>query len=209
MHSFLSPTQEALVSNPPRRIFTRQRRALSSRERQAAAKHASLHLYKLKHRIPHHANVAIYYDDFGELPTQPILNWCLCLGLQPFLPVVGSRGKHDKKLMFAPIYQYHLRNIATYTHRLGMQQPQSRKLIAASQLDIIFCPLVAADKQGNRMGMGGGYYDATLAHSHHFGLTKPLKIGWCYDFQVIEQLARQSWDVPLDALITPSRIRWF
>ena len=114
----------------------------------------------------------------------------------PLLPIEDS---------YMPFYLH----IATYTHRLGMQQPQSRKLIAASQLDIIFCPLVAVDEQGNRMGMGGGYYDTTLAHSHHFGLTKPLKIGWCYDFQVVEQLACQSWDVPLDALITPSRIRWF
>ena len=201
------------IANPARRTFTRQRRALSGIEKQAAAKRASLHLYKLNHRLAHHAKVAIYYDDFGELPTQPILDWCLRLGLEPFLPVVGSLGKHDKRLMFAPIYQHKLSHVATYTHQLGMQQPYVRKLINAAQLDVIFCPLVAADIQGNRMGMGGSYYDTTLAPSHKYshksGLKKPLKIGWCYDFQVVEQLNRQPWDVPLDALITPSKLRWF
>lgn len=201
------------ITNPARRIFTRQRRALSSREKQQAASYASLHLYKLRHRLPSHAKVAIYYDDFGELPTQVLLDWCHRLGYSCYLPVVGSLGQHNKKLMFTPIYQHKLQHIATYTHRLGMQQPQTRNLIHASQLDVIFCPLVAVDVQGNRMGMGGGYYDTTLAHSHKYShklsLKKPLKIGWCYEFQVVEQLMCQPWDVPLDALITPNGIRWF
>ena len=197
------------IANPSRRIFTRQRRALSSTARQASARQASLHLYKLRHLLPIHAKIALYYNDFGEIPTQPILQWCQRLGFQPFLPVVGSLGKHDKRLMFAPIYHSKLGNVATYTHQFGMQQPYSRHLIAAKQLDAIFCPLVAADLQGNRMGMGGGYYDTTLAHSHNFGVKKPLKIGWAYEFQVVEKLSRQRWDVPLDVLITPSKIRWF
>ena len=179
MHSKTMPTepktfnsQEPTLSNPPRRHFTRQRRQLSDGERRQLAQSASLHLTKLQQRLPTHARIGLYYDGFGELPTQLILDWCQRLGYLPYLPVVGSlsrtsNGNDNKRLRFVPVYHSKLVNVPTRTHQLGMKQ------------------------------------------NHRSGAKKPLKIGWCYDFQVVEQLARQPWDVPLDGLITPSSIRWF
>lgn len=201
--------KNAQVSNPPRRQFTRQRRQLSDGARRNLAQAASLHLTKLQQRLPINARVGLYYDGFGELPTQPLLDWCECLGYFPYLPVVGSLGHDDKRLRFVPIYHSKLLNIPTRIHRLGMKQNHHRRLLWASELDVIICPLVAVDLNGNRMGMGGGFYDTTLGNSYRSGVKKPLKVGWCYDFQMVEQLARQPWDVPLDGLITPSGIRWF
>ncbi|MGM8885799.1 5-formyltetrahydrofolate cyclo-ligase [Psychrobacter sp. 1U2] len=198
-----------MTTNPSRRQFTRLRRALSNAERRHLAQAASLHLVKLQQRLPANARIGIYYDGFGELPTQPILDWCQRLNYQAYLPVVGSLGNDDKRLRFVPIYHFKLINVPTRIHRLGMPQNHSRKLLWARELDVIICPLVAVDKQGNRMGMGGGFYDTTLGKSYQARLKKPLKIGWCYDFQVVKQLERQPWDVPLDGLITPSGIRWF
>ena len=197
------------TTNPPRRQFTRQRRALTAHERQQLARDASLYLIKLQHRLPSKAKIGVYYDGFGELPTQPLLDWCQRLHYQAYLPVVGSLGGHDKRLRFAPIYHDKLVNMPTYIHHLGMRQNESRQLLWARELDVIICPLTAVDSNGNRMGMGGGFYDTTLAKSYQSGASRPLKIGWCYDFQVIEELARQPWDVPLDGLITPNGIRWF
>ncbi|WP_296192570.1 MULTISPECIES: 5-formyltetrahydrofolate cyclo-ligase [unclassified Psychrobacter] len=202
------------LANPPRRQFTRQRRQLTAGERRQYARMASLHLIKLQQRLPPHAKIGLYYDGFGELPTQPLLDWIIRSNYQPYLPVVGSLGRtkngnDDKRLRFVPIYQSKLLNIPTRIHSLGMKQNHHRRLLWAHELDVIICPLVAVDKSGNRMGMGGGFYDTTLGKSHQAGLKKPLKIGWCYDFQVVEQLERQAWDVPLDGLITPSGLRWF
>ena len=197
------------TTNPPRRLFTRQRRQLSDGARRNLAQAASLHLTKLQQRLPINARVGLYYDGFGELPTQPLLDWCECLGYFPYLPVVGSLGHDDKRLRFVPIYHSKLLNIPTRIHRLGMKQNHHRRLLWASELDVIICPLVAVDLNGNRMGMGGGFYDTTLGNSYRSGVKKPLKVGWCYDFQMVEQLARQPWDVPLDGLITPNSIRWF
>ena len=202
------------LANPPRRQFTRQRRQLTAGERRQYARMASLHLIKLQQRLPPHAKIGLYYDGFGELPTQPLLDWIIRSNYQPYLPVVGSLGRtkngnDDKRLRFVPIYQSKLLNIPTRIHSLGMKQNHHRRLLWARELDVIICPLVAVDKSGNRMGMGGGFYDTTLGKSHQAGLKKPLKIGWCYDFQVVEQLERQPWDVPLDGIITPSGLRWF
>jgi len=197
------------LANPPRRQFTRQRRQLTAGERRHYARMASLHLVKLQRRLSPNARIGLYYDGFGELPTQPILDWCQHLGYFPYLPVVGSLGNDDKRLRFVPIYHAKLLNVPTRIHGLGMKQKHHRRLLWARELDVIICPLVAVDKNGNRMGMGGGFYDTTLSKSYKSGAKKPLKIGWCYDFQVVEQLERQSWDVPLDAIITPSGLRWF
>ena len=205
---------EPVISNPPRRHFTRQRRQLTDGERREFAQSASFHLSKLQQRLPKRAHIGLYYDGFGELPTQPLLSWCQRLGYSPYLPVVGSlsrtsNGNDNKRLRFVPVYHSKLINIPTRIHQLGMKQNHSRALLWASELDVIICPLVAVDEHGNRMGMGGGFYDTTLGKIYRSGAKKPLKIGWCYDFQVVEQLARQPWDVPLDGLITPSGIRWF
>ena len=197
------------LSNPPRRQFTRQRRQLTAGERRQYARMVSLHLIKLQQRLPPHAKIGLYYDGFGELPTQPLLDWCQRLGYFPYLPVVGSLGNDDKRLRFVPIYQSKLVNVPTRIHSLGMKQNHHCRLLWARELDVIICPLVAVDVNGNRMGMGGGFYDTTLGKSYRAGLKKPLKIGWCYDFQVVEQLERQPWDVPLNGLITPSGLRWF
>ncbi len=207
-------SEESAVSNPPRRHFTRQRRQLTEISRRNMGQAASAHLTKLQQRLPTHARIGLYYDGFGELPTQPLLDWCQRLGYLPYLPVVGSLGRtsdgtNDKRLRFVPIYHSKLINVPTRIHSLGMKQNHSRALLWASELDVIICPLVAVDLNGNRMGMGGGFYDTTLGKSYRSGAKKPLKIGWCYDFQVVEQLERQPWDVPLDGLITPSGIRWF
>ncbi len=203
------PDSTKILVNPPRRHFTRQRRLLTTNQRQQFARDASLHLIKLQQRLPANARIGLYYDGFGELPTQPLLDWCLRLNYQPYLPVVGSLDRDDKRLRFVPIYHNKLINVPTRIHSLGMKQNHHRRLLWASELDLIVCPLTALDTQGNRMGMGGGFYDTTLSKSYQSGYKKPLKIGWCYDFQVVEQLVRQSWDVPLDGLITPSDIRWF
>lgn len=203
-----------VVSNPPRRYFTLQRRQLTANQRQQCARDASLYLIKLQQRLPVNARIGLYYDGFGELPTQPLLDWCLRLNYQPFLPVVGSLGRNkkcndDKRLRFVPIFHSKLLNIPTRIHSLGMKQNHHRKLLWARELDVIICPLTVVDLNGNRMGMGGGFYDTTLAKSYRSGASRPLKIGWCYDFQVVEQLVRQPWDVPLDGLITPSGLWWF
>ena len=171
-----------------RRQMGKQRRQLSSHQRQHAAAHASLWL----------------------------LAWCQRHGFRAFLPIVGSWGQTPpssafnpyKRLRFTPIASSRLINIPTYRHKLGMQQQHGQYLLEAHQLDVLFCPLVAVDKVGTRMGMGGGYYDATLSKSHRLQLPKPLIIGWCYDFQVVDALPKKPWDVPMDMVVTPSGIRW-
>jgi 5-formyltetrahydrofolate cyclo-ligase len=67
-------------------------------------------------------------------------------------------------------------------------------------------PLVGFDRLGNRMGMGGGYYDRTLAFmsEHHSG--KPKLVGLAHSSQEVELISQQSWDIPLHVIATDREI---
>jgi 5-formyltetrahydrofolate cyclo-ligase len=86
------------------------------------------------------------------------------------------------------------------------EPPLSQKIITpAWTLDIAFVPLVAFDPQGNRLGMGGGFYDRTFSYlRRQQQLKKPRLIGLAFECQKVDQLPNQAWDVPLDGVITES-----
>ena len=69
--------------------------------------------------------------------------------------------------------------------------------------DLILVPLVAFDRNGNRLGMGGGFYDRALAFkNHNSSLRRPRLIGVAHHFQEVDEINPQPWDVRLDAILT-------
>lgn len=185
-----------MPQNPPsRQFFRKQRRQLSSQQRHRAAFLASRFLPKLHDLLPKNANIGLYLDDFGELPTDVLMKFCQQYGHQAYLPIT----KAGQPLTFAPLTKT-LAQTPTKRHQLGMLEPTTKPIITARRLDAIICPLVAVDKQGVRLGMGGGFYDRTLSVR-----PKPLAIGWCYDFQIIDQLPKQAWDETMDIIISDCR----
>ncbi|MGD8594123.1 MAG: 5-formyltetrahydrofolate cyclo-ligase, partial [Gammaproteobacteria bacterium] len=74
------------------------------------------------------------------------------------------------------------------------------------RLNLVLTPLVAFDARGNRLGMGGGYYDRTFAYlRHQHRWRRPRLAGIAYDFQQVDRLERSSWDVPLSTIATPRK----
>ncbi|HRJ06447.1 MAG TPA: 5-formyltetrahydrofolate cyclo-ligase [Candidatus Saccharibacteria bacterium] len=73
--------------------------------------------------------------------------------------------------------------------------------ISSGVFDVIIVPLVAFDDSCHRLGHGGGWYDRFLA-------TQPnaLKIGLAFDIQQVDILPVEEHDIPLDCIVTESRI---
>ena len=88
--------------------------------------------------------------------------------------------------------------------RFGILEPVTGVVEKISEIDLVFVPLVAADPAGNRLGHGAGYYDKTFA-SDRISIRPPL-VGLAYDFQIVKKLEINSWDVPLDILVTDSQV---
>jgi 5-formyltetrahydrofolate cyclo-ligase len=84
-------------------------------------------------------------------------------------------------------------------NRFGTIEPVSTQIVPPGSIDLIFTPLLVADKQGYRVGFGKGIYDKYLSKCR----PDSLKIGFCYFEPVAEISDIHENDIPLDILITP------
>lgn len=89
----------------------------------------------------------------------------------------------------------------------GIQEPEwcAGKIFAAQELDIVIVPGLLFDRNGNRLGYGGGYYDRFLACK----ASQALRVGLAFSCQLVPFIPAQSHDIPMDILITEKGIlRW-
>lgn len=122
------------------------------------------------------------------------------LAKKVYLPCICNM---NQRLVWIAISPQQFRNKRFTMHRLGMQQPQATRGQSVVKLDLLLLPLLACDAAGTRMGMGGGFYDRTLAFAKQH---KPFRLGLAHHFQFIPKtLIRQKWDQPLHALLTPNQ----
>ena len=83
----------------------------------------------------------------------------------------------------------------------GILEPVMHNLQSADELDLVCTPVVGFDEQGNRLGMGGGYYDRTFAFKQN-EIYQPFLLGIAFDCQKVDQLEREIWDIPLNGILT-------
>lgn len=94
----------------------------------------------------------------------------------------------------------------------GIPEPpgSARDRLPLLALDVMLMPLVAFDDAGHRIGMGGGYYDRTLAGHRASGRRgRPVRLGVAFEVQHHRHIPAQPWDVPLDGIVTERGLRWF
>lgn len=185
-----------------RKNIADKRKALTP-EKEAECAKALLEQVKKFLPFTQSRNLAFYIAAFGEINPDPILQLALKQNKNCYLPTVEFST--DKQLNFI---QYQTTD-QLQKNRYLILEPQfdESKIIPATQLDLVFMPLLAFDLAGHRLGMGAGYYDATF----NFLLqstrpTKPLLVGLAYDWQQIESLDSEIWDVAMDAIITEKNI---
>ena len=113
----------------------------------------------------------------------------------------------DKKKVYLPRIVETNIELTLYTgkadlvaNRFGiLEPPKDGASICAEQIDLIYLPLVAFDKHGHRVGMGGGYYDRYLCRVKN-DLT-PTRIGVAHALQEVDDCLANEWDVALHKVI--------
>lgn len=145
-------------------------------------------------------HMAFYLANDGEIDPTPILLTAEEQQKRCYLPVL----KKELQLMF---YTFHSNDpLITNTYGIGEPDTRKQKSIDPTQLDCVFVPLVAFDENGNRIGRGAGYYDRSFHFLNHTRKTKPLLIGLAHEFQKLELIIPEAWDVPLDFIVTEKRV---
>lgn len=141
--------------------------------------------------------IAIYFAINGEIDLTtlwetgvtddkeyffPILNDNLTLSFLPATPATPFKKNHH-----------------------GIPEPDVASDLKTSveDLDLILMPIVGFDMRCTRLGMGAGYYDRTLENKKYGTL-----YGVAFQFQRVDFIEPQPWDVPMDAVITQKAIYW-
>lgn len=185
-----------------RKQLRHQRRVVSSFQQKQAQQKVLQQLIRLK-SFQHAKKIGVYLHAFGELNTNQIIEYCFKQHKQVYLPMICNM---NQQLHWVKITQQQYRNNRFSHHPFGMKEPMASRGLHVSKLDLLIMPLLACDIYGTRIGMGGGFYDKTLASAGK----KPFRLGIAHDFQLIQQrLHRETWDQPLDGLITPSKYLHF
>ena len=171
-----------------------RRRAIPAATRIAAAQALAERLLALPF-MPAAGYVAGYWAMDGEIALHA---WQLRLpsALTYCLPVLGR----DKRLRFAPWRP----GEPLASNRFGIPEPDvtASALLEPGTMALVVAPLVGFDASGQRLGMGGGWYDRSFAFRKTHA-PPPWLVGAAFATQQCEDgITRQPWDVALDAVCT-------
>jgi len=144
---------------------------------------------------------AVYISQDGEIDPRFLCAQLKKYHRELFLPML--RPGNPNRLYFA---RYHAAT-RMVKNKYSIPEPSLKhsKPTATWTLSVICLPLVAFDSLGNRLGMGGGYYDRSLANQR-LRIKKPLLIGTAHHFQEVSKLSTASWDIGLSAIATDRSI---
>lgn len=179
-----------------------RRNALTGPEREHAAALLASHLTRHPLFI-RSRRIACYLANDGEIDLSYVMQQAWRMKKTCYLPVL--RARPSRRLWFAP--HRATDRMALNRYRIPEPDVPASRLTHAWALDLILTPLVAFDTQGNRLGMGGGYYDRTLEFllRRQFW-THPRIMGIAYDFQQVDKLESCKWDIPVHAIATDAGI---
>ena len=186
-----------------RAMMRSKRRDLSSTDRERASLDLTKRLLALP-GILHARRVAAYVANDGEIDPLPALTELVMTGVHGYLPVLFNTRR--PRVRFARYFP----NAPLSKGRFDIQIPlhDQKNLLDPVQLDWLLMPLVAFDANGNRLGMGGGFYDASLASRRaKKNWLRPRLIGIAHEFQRVDGLSVDSWDIPLDGILTDQAFR--
>ncbi|MFT7371989.1 MAG: 5-formyltetrahydrofolate cyclo-ligase [Oleiphilaceae bacterium] len=196
--------QNSLISSNRKTLRAKvraQRRALSPRQQ----KTANARLYKQLERsliLLRAKHIALYLGTDGEICPKALISHYLKRKKLLYLPVLHPLKKNH--MVFCPL------TAATKLkkNQFGILEPDFRSsvCIPPKQLSLVLLPLVAFDTKGNRIGMGGGYYDRAFEFKQKTLRHSPRLIGLAHDLQKQEQLPKEYWDIPLFAIFTDQEI---
>jgi len=179
-------------------MLRKARRELSPSQQRKAAHglYRQLAQQPLFRRAKH---ISLYLPTDGEIDPRLLLRAAQRRGKATYLPVLSAWPR--TKMVFQRVRP----GEKLKPNRFRILEPrvnigQQRKVWA---LDLVLLPLVGFDEAGGRLGMGGGFYDRSLAYlARRQSWRKPTLLGLAHECQKVEKLTQASWDVPLAGTVT-------
>jgi 5-formyltetrahydrofolate cyclo-ligase len=183
-----------------------KRRSLASQQQRQAA----LGLLAQLRSVPEFlasGKIAMYLVNDGEIDPIAVMKWCWENNKSTYVPIIVQQ--ESNALVFAQVN----RGTEFIENKYGIREPvvERDQVISAEHLDLVLVPLVAFDSDGNRIGMGGGYYDTTFEFIHDRAKNTPRKpasddrpalIGIAHEIQKVDRVCVEHWDIPMTKVVT-------
>ena len=177
-----------MTKSEARAIVRELKSAVSVDEKICAAKSMQNKLSTIT-QIGSAKHILLYKALPDELSTEPLLTeWSQAKQL--FLPRVNGD--------ILEILPYDKNALSEGSFHI--KEPIGSDIVDINKIDIVIVPGIAFDKNGNRVGRGKGYYDRLLQSS------TTLKIGVCYDFQLLKSIECEPHDIKMDIIVTDKQI---
>ena len=181
-----------------RRQLRAARRALSPYQQRRAAINLAKQLRQLLPVMRSRA-IAAYLAADGEISPHVFSQQARLAGKRVYLPRLFPDSSN--RVHFAEQQRVLRKN------RFGIMEPTMRAAVRpAKQLSVVLMPLVGFDRAGNRLGMGGGFYDRSFAFKHRQPQARPLLIGLAHSCQQVDALPTEAWDTPVDYIVTEREV---
>jgi 5-formyltetrahydrofolate cyclo-ligase len=180
-----------------RKHYRERRKALSAQFQAHAAAGLLDQFIRLK-TLCDITHIGAFIANDGEVSPHLLIEHCWSNDIGVSLPILDP--EHPGHLMFVE----YLADSDMQVNQYGIPEPvlSHTNLTPLSNIGHLLMPLVAFDQFGHRLGMGGGYYDRTLAHKSE---DHPMLIGVAHEEQYCDSLPVEDWDIPLKQILTPQR----
>ena len=195
-----------MTSRSKLRTTLREKRRALTAEQQHSAGVALYDVIKAWAGLDGAQHIALYLANDGEISPEYLMHQLWEAGKRCYLPVVNGS---DGTLIFA---EHKSSDSPLVFNRYGIPEPDLSCVdtIPVDKIDLVFVPLTGFDEAGRRLGMGGGYYDKTFAFTaEKNGVNtrqKPILVGLAHECQKVEAIPVESWDVPMETIITDSQV---
>lgn len=140
----------------------------------------------------------MYLPNDGEISPEAYVVAARKRGVRFYLPILHPF--HHGRIVFSSYNE----DTPLNPNRFGIPEPvfAERKIRSAWALDAVLLPLVGFDDSGERLGMGGGFYDRTFAFSRRLPGLSPKLVGLAHSNQQVDELPVAPWDIPLHSVMT-------
>jgi 5-formyltetrahydrofolate cyclo-ligase len=181
------------------RQHNRKLRADLAKQQQHVAANALFEKIILLDEYKQASRIAVYFAVNGEISLAPVIDHALSLGKKVYLPNLDQQS-----LRFSPYFEGQKMRINYF--KLPEPDVGDDEMLQPEELDLVLAPLVVFDQHGNRIGMGGGFYDRSFAFRKKPEVTVPQLIGVAHECQKVDDLEAEEWDVKLDMVVSDQAI---
>lgn len=153
-------------------------------------------LYPLPEFVESH-NALFYMAMNKEVQTREMIRRALDMGKRVYVPVVDTKNRDLKIARLDDL------NVEFVKGPYGISEPAERfmNIVPPSIVDFVAVPGVAFDFKGGRIGHGGGYYDRLLKSVPE----SAPRVALAFEFQVLEFVPREGFDIRVRKIITEKR----